>query len=168
MAKKTDNYKRIRRPRDQKETPIQIAENEFELLVAYLNIISDNLATYLKKELSYKIKGVVCPFIKPSKISKEVLTGEEKLKNEISTVLLFDDKEIQDIFIKFAKENRYLNISIVTNPEDDMVKVENSDKYQYFNIIMKTKGDTITFTIYSRRAFTVTGKIKKKGLFNRF
>ena len=77
--KSKSTNKRVKRPRDQKETPIQIAENEFELLSAYLNIISDNLATYLKKELSYRLKGVICPTIKPSKVSEDVLKGETKL-----------------------------------------------------------------------------------------
>ena len=160
---KTSN-KRVKRPRDQKETPIQIAENEFELLSAYLNIISNNLATYLKKELSYRLKGVICPTIKPSKVSEDVLKGETKLKNEVSALLLFEDKEVRDIFIRFARENRYLNIGI----NDKSIKVENSDKYQYFNIEMVSKDNTYTFTIYSRRCFTVTGKIKKRGLFSRF
>lgn len=161
--KSKSTQKRNRRPRTQKETPIQIAENEFELLAAYLNIISDNLATYLKSKLSYRIKGLVCPCIKPIKVSKEVLNGKEKLKNEVSMVLLFEDKEVQDLFIEFAKENRYLNISIGNN-----IKAENSDKYQYFNIEMKSADNTYTFTIYSRRCFTVTGKIKKRGLFSHF
>lgn len=160
---KTSN-KRVRRSREQKETPIQIAENEFELLATYLNVISDNLATYLKKELSYRLKGVVCPTIKPSKVSRDVLDGEAKLKNEVSAVLIFEDKEVRDIFIRFARENRYLNIGI----NDKSIKVENSDKYQYFNIEMVSKDNTYTFTIYSRRCFTVTGKIKKRGLFSRF
>lgn len=156
--------KRIRRPRDQKETPIQIAENEFELLTAYLNIISDNLATYLKKELSYRLNNVICPIIKPSKVSKDVLDGTAKLKNEISAVLIFEDKEVHDIFVLFARENRYLNIDI----KDKIIKVENSGKYQYFNIEMTSHDNIYTFTIYSRRRFTVTGMIKKRGLFSRF
>ena len=156
--------KRVRRPREQKESPIQIAENEFELLTAYLNIISDNLATYLKKELSYRLEAVICPNIKPSKVAKDVLDGKAKLKNEISAVLIFEDKEVHDIFIRFAKENRYLNISI----NGKTIKIENSDKYQYFNIEMTSIDNTYTFSIYSRRCFTVTGRIKKRRLFSHF
>lgn len=155
---------RIRRTREQKETPIQIASNEFELLAAYLNIISDNLATYLKKEFSYRIEGIVCPSIKPSKVSKNVIEGNSRLKNEILLILIYNDKEVRELFTRFVKENRYLNITLT----DTTVKAENSDKYQYFNIEMSENNNVYTFTIYSRRRFTVNNIIKKRGLFSRF
>ena len=66
-AKKKDN--RIRRDATEKNTPIEVSEVEFDILVAYLNSISDNLKQHLIADGSWKVNSIVCPFLKIIKIN---------------------------------------------------------------------------------------------------
>ncbi len=160
---------RKRRTKEEKQVAIPVTEEEFGYIIGFFNSLYRNLENAIHKELGYKLKDFSCSSIttKYSKIDKSVLYGNEKLNNIIKIKFRnsYYTSDVKDIFKKFAQNNRYLNITETCNS----IKIENSDKYQYFNIIMKIEDDdVVTFNIYSRRLFVVSGKKHKNNFWGLF
>ena len=156
------HYRRKRRPKSQTLNPIHITQEEFELLVSYLNIISRNLYMILRKHVNDD--DIEFKSIKLSKISNEVICGSLRLENVItvdcsnSTIINSKILEVRSSLLSFAEGNRYLNIT----QDNDHIKLENSDKYPYFNIEMIESDCKLIFRIYSRRLFDIVGGVKTK------
>lgn len=160
---------RKRRTREEKQTVITITKEEFNYIIGFFNSLNRNLENTIRKELGYEIDSIYSSSTpsKYSKINKSVLLGNELLNNTITVKFAnaYYTPDVVNIFKTFAKNNRYINIT----DTDTSIRIENSDKYQYFNIIIKFEThNVIKVNIYARRLFTANEKKHKNSFLRLF
>mgnify|MGYP003299121348 CR=1 FL=1 len=65
--------KRIRRSKQLTHTPIEIEGNEFELLISYINIITNKLSFFIKRKLSFRINSIEFSTLKSKNVDKKLV-----------------------------------------------------------------------------------------------